>query len=91
MSLFHPIRETVDIVGTNTNTLGHTCELHRTFGIMIWMDTVLCLRSIEMRPGETAIVVFWVTDSDHHSPLFIPQVTNLHFDWFIKTSINWLY
>ena len=54
--------QTVDIVGTNTNTLGRTCEIHSTCGVVIRLDTVLRLRSIEIRPGENAIAVYWVTD-----------------------------
>ncbi len=59
ISLFHFVGETIDIVGTNTNTLGCTCEIHS------WLDTLLCSRSSEISLRGTVISVFWVLVGIH--------------------------
>ena len=70
--LSHPTGKTVEIVGINSHTNGHSCEEHHTCGCVLVEDTcvlaedtLICLRKhqVYINGYEQSVVgVYWVSD-----------------------------
>ena len=62
----HLLGEIVEIVGINSNTNGHSCEEHHTFGCVLEEDTLVRLRKHQVYINgheQSAVGVYWVSDS----------------------------
>ena len=62
---FHPTGITVEIVGTQANTQGRSCEEHDTCGSVLAEDTVVRFRKVQVITNgkeESAIAVYHVSD-----------------------------
>ena len=63
--LSHPTGETVEIVGINSHTNGHSCEEHHTCGCVLAEDTLVRLRKHQVyinRYEQSAVGVYWISD-----------------------------
>ena len=61
----HLTGETVEIVGINSNTNGHSCEEHHTCGRVLAEDTLVQLRKCQVYINgyeQSAAGVYWVSD-----------------------------
>ena len=61
----HPTGEIVEIVGINSNTIGHSCEEHLTCGCVLAEDTLVRLRKCQLYINgheQSAVGVYWVSD-----------------------------
>ena len=61
----HPIGETVETVGINSNTNGRSCEEHHTCGCVLEEDTLIQLRKCQVYINgyeQSAVGVYWVSD-----------------------------
>jgi hypothetical protein len=64
-SPFHPTGVVVEIVGTEMDDRGGSCEEHRNCGEVMGKDMVVHLRKVQIQvegQEETAITAYWVTD-----------------------------
>ena len=62
---YHPLGDTVEIVGVNSPTNGQSCEEHRICGEVVIEDAVLCLRKVQVQINQqeqSATAAFWVSD-----------------------------
>jgi hypothetical protein len=66
---FHPTSVVVEIVGTEMDDRGHSCEEHSNCGEVMAKDMVVQMRKVQIqvegREG-TAISAYWVTDGIDH-------------------------
>ncbi len=66
MALYHPIGETVEIVGLESSDRGRSCEQHDCCGLeVIKEDVVVRFRRVQVSydgKEEAAIAAIWVTD-----------------------------
>ena len=61
----HLTGETVEIVGINSDTNGHSCEEHHTCGCVLAEDTLIRLRKHQVYINgheQSAVGVYWVSD-----------------------------
>jgi hypothetical protein len=63
---FHPIGFVVEIVGSEMDNRGRSCEDHRNCGEVLAKNVVVCLWKVQIQveeQEETAIAAYWVPDS----------------------------
>jgi hypothetical protein len=74
---FHPTGITVEIVGTESNTQGRSCEEHDICGSVMAEDVVVRLRKVQVvvnRKEESAIAAYHVSDGiDRCRVGFLPR------------------
>ena len=64
---FHPSGITLDIVGINASDQGRSCEIHKFCGVVLEVDIVIRLRTIQILVNgkeETAIAAYRVSGGD---------------------------
>jgi hypothetical protein len=64
---FHPVGLVVDVVGTEANERGRSCDVHDCCGSVLVLDAEVRFRCIQITYNgqeQTALAVYWVTDGD---------------------------
>jgi hypothetical protein len=64
---FHPTGVVVEIIGTEMDDRGRSCEEHRNCGEVMGKDMVVCLWKVQIQvegQEETVIAAYWVMDGD---------------------------
>jgi hypothetical protein len=66
---FHPTGVVVEIIGTEMDDRGRSCEEHSNCGEVMAEDVVVCLWKVQIQvegQEEMAIAPYWVTDGVNH-------------------------
>ena len=78
---YHPHGDTVEIVGVNSPTNGHSCEEHHICGEVVIEDVVLHLRKVQVlmnQQEQSAIAAFWVSNGIDCCRIgYLPKVSRI--------------